>query len=100
AWHRSPSVLMTGLYEWPMAALARIVGEDPSLQQQFTDAERVEIRGMATAALQSYEAYIGPVAGYPPEFLTRFNSDRGEYENYWISSPTGTTLQSETACGS
>jgi hypothetical protein len=98
AWHRTPSVLMAGLYSYPMAAVARLVGEDSVLASRLTPEQDAQVREMVPAALQTYEAFTAPIPGYDSEFVTQYNAQRAEHENYWRTPPTGTTWLSPTHC--
>lgn len=98
AWHHTPSVLMAGLYSYPMAAVARLVGEDSTLAAALTPEQQAQVREMVPAVLQTYEGFTTPVTGYDSEFVTQYNAQRGEYENYWRTPTTGTTWLSQTHC--
>jgi hypothetical protein len=95
AWHHTPSVLMAGLYSYPMAAVARLVGEDSVLASSLTPEQTAQVREMVPAVLETYDAFIAPVTGYDSEFVTQFNAQRNEYENYWRTPTTGSLWLSQ-----
>jgi hypothetical protein len=98
AWNHTSSVLMTGLYSYPMAAVARLVGENPALAASLTPAQHTLVREMVPALLQTYEAFTTARPGYDSDFVTQYNAPRAEYENYWREPTQGTWLLTEWRC--
>ncbi|MDD1621872.1 MAG: hypothetical protein LUQ11_10370 [Methylococcaceae bacterium] len=84
AWHWRTSPVIAALYSYPIAALARIVVEDPNLQAEYGE-----------SALRYTKAVMETFEAYYPDWFAR---QAGDSRQRFMTSPETRTLLTQEKC--